>query len=489
MKSRKFIYLLMVTILVGSILAACGTPTPQTAAKVPTEAVEEPTEVMAEPTEAMEEPTEAMEEPTAEPAEPTEEEMVSNIDADPTGQTITFWHAMSSSPNLEGMTAVVDEFNATNEYGIMVEAVAQGSQSELETAVNGAIATGELPNLTMGFPNGLTLWHSLGVIGPLNDYIEDPLYGLSADELAAIYPGPYSSGTLPDGSQIGIPMHQSAQVIFYNHTWAQELGFEDPPATSDEFREQACAAAAANNADDNPDNDGTGGYVYFPDASMVSPWIWAFGGDYLNDAGDGYSLDNQTVIDVALFFKDLYDSGCTLFTPSFPNPEFAARQALFATSSTAGIPFQAAAMEDAGNDDEWGAIAYPGPDGNMVVDAFGQMIGIVETNPEQDLASWIFLRYLTSPETQSTWISYTGYFPSQSTTDVGSRPEEHPIWAGALELLPLGQAEPNLAAHGAVRGEIRDAFFAILDAPDEEAIVTILNDLDATAAELVAEVQ
>ncbi len=487
MKSRKFYYLMLVTLLVGSILAACGGPATQAPTTAPTEAMAEPTEVMAEPTEAMAEPTEAMEEPTA---EPTEEEMMSNIDADPTGQSITFWHAMSTGANLEGMTAVVDEFNATNEYGITVEAVAQGSQSELETAVNGAIATGELPNLTMGFPNGLTLWHSLGVIAPLNQYIEDPVYGWSEDELAAIYPGPYSSGTLPDGSQIGIPMHQSAQVIFYNHTWAQELGFDNPPATSAEFKEQACAAAAANNADDNPDNDGTGGYVYFPDASMVSPWIWAFDGDYVNAAGDAYDLNNQTVIDVALFFKDLVDSGCTLTTPSFPNPEFAARQALFATSSTAGIPFQAAAMEDAGNDDEWGAIPYVGPNGTQTVDAFGQMVGIVQTNPDQDLASWIFLRYLTSPETQSTWISYTGYFPSQSTTDVGTRPEDDPIWAGALALLPLGKAEPNLAAHGAVRNEIRDAFFAVVDeGATEDDVVNILNDLNDTAAELVAEMQ
>jgi D-xylose transport system substrate-binding protein len=411
------------------------------------------------------------------------------LDVDPTGQTVTFWHAMSSGANLEGITAVVDEFNASNEYGITVEQVSQGSQSDLETAVNGAIATGELPNLTQGFPNGLVLWNSLGVISPLNDLMADPNFGMSDEEVSAIFPGPISSGTLPDGSQVGIPMHQSAQVIFYNHTWAQELGFDGPPQTSEEFKEQACAAAAANLEDDDPNNDGTGGYVYFPDASMVSPWIWAFGGEYVNEAGDAYDLNNETVLEVALFFKDLFDNGCTLFTPSFPNPEFAARQALFATSSTAGIPFQRGAMEDAGNDDEWGTIAYPGPDGTQVVDAFGQMVGIVGTNPEQDLASWIFLRYLTSPETQAEWIGYTSYFPSQTTTDVGDLPEEDPIWAGALELLSLGKAEPNLAAHGAVRGQIRDAFFAILDAADEAEIQTILDDLNATAAETVADLQ
>ena len=284
-------------------------------------------------------------------------------------------------------------------------------------------------------------------------------------------------------------MHQSAQVIFYNQTWAEELGFDGPPATSEEFKEQACAAAAANLEDDDPDNDGTGGYVYFPDASMVSPWIWAFGGEYVNEAGDGYDLNNETVLEVALFFKDLFDNGCTLFTPSFPNPEFAARQALFATSSTAGIPFQRGAMEDAGNDDVWVTIPYVGPDGNPTVNAFGQLVGIVGTNPEQDLASWIFLRYLTSPETQADWISMTSYFPSQSSTDIGTLAEDDPVWATALELLPLGKAEPNLAAHGAVRGQIRDTFFAVLDAADADAIQALLDELNDMAAETVADLQ
>jgi len=261
MKSRRLLFASLALLLVAALLVSCGGDTP--------------------------------EEPVVEEAAPEEEEMAEEemaeeemVMPDLSGTNIVFWHAMSSGANLEGIDALVAEFNNSNEYGITVEAVAQGSQGELETAVNGAITTGELPNLTMGFPNGLSRWYGLGVVAALNDYIDGD-YGLSADELAAIYPGPYSSGTLADGTQIGIPMHQSAQVIFYNFTWAEELGFAGPPATSAEFKEQACAATEANNNDDDPDNDGTGGYVYFPDASMVSPWIWAFGGEYVTADGSG----------------------------------------------------------------------------------------------------------------------------------------------------------------------------------------------------------
>ncbi len=484
MPASKPYYRLIASLVLSALLAACATQTP-TAAPLPTDAAPAAPDAPA----ATDAPAPTDAPAATEPVAATEEAPPEDLAVDPTGQSIVFWHAMSSGANLEGIEQLVEEFNSTNEWDITVEQIAQGNQGELETAVNGAITTGELPNLTMGFANGLALWHSLGVIAPLNDYLADPNFGLSQAELDAIYPGPYSSGTLADGTQVGIPMHQSAQVLFYNHTWAQELGFDAPPATSAEFRDQACAAAAANNEDDNADNDGTGGFVYFPDASVVSAFVWAFGGDIVNEAGDAYDLNNQAVTDVAVFFKDLVDSGCTLSTPSFPNPEFAGRLALFASSSTAGIPFQVTAMEEAGNADEWGTIPFPGPDGTQVVNAFGQMIGVVQTNPEADLASWIFLRWLTSPESQSKWVATTGYFPSQTTTDVGTRPEDDALWGGAQELLPLGQAEPNIPAHGAVRGAIRDAFFAILEAPDEAGVSAVLDDLNDTAAELVAEIQ
>jgi len=460
MKHNKLNTILALATVTMLVLTACG----------PAAATEPPAPTSAPATAA----------PTAEP--------VTALEGDPNGQAITFWHAFSSGANLEGMTAIIDKFNAENEFGITVENVPQGSQGDLETALNGAITTGELPSITMGFPNGLARWYGLGVISALNPYIEDPIYGVDPAVWASIFPGPLSSGTLADGTQIGIPVNQSAQTLFYNFTWAEELGFDGPPATSAEFKEQACAAAAANLADDNPDNDDAG-YVIFNGASNVLPWIWAFGGTGLTADGSNYVLNDDASLQAALFLKDLVDSGCTLTTPSFPNPELANRMALFANSSTAGIPFQQAAFDDIGSTDVWGSAAVPGPDGTLVVNAFGQMAGIVTTNPDGDLASWIFLKYLTSPETQSLWVSMTGYFPTQSTTDLGSKPDDDPVWAQSYDLMQYGVAEPNLAAHGAVRGLIQGAFDAAMAAADAAAVQAILDQLQADAEDAVEETQ
>jgi multiple sugar transport system substrate-binding protein/sn-glycerol 3-phosphate transport system substrate-binding protein len=484
MSSKKITLLITLTVLITLLLGAC-----QQAPAATEEATEAPMEETEAPAEATEEPMEATEEPmeaTEEPMEATEEPMM-----DLSGVEVVFWHVWGAGSAAEGLTKIINDFNASNEWGITVVGVDQGRQGDLETAVNAGIASGDLPNISPGFPNSIATWYGAGAIATLNDYISSPVYGLTAEELAAIYPANLASGILADGSQVGIPIHQSENVIFYNITWARELGFDAPPATSAEFIEQACAATAFNNSDDNADNDGTGGLVHFPGASNIASWLFAFGGSFLTEDGTAYTMNTPEMLAVANFLNEMRDGGCYFATDSFPNPEFANRLALFTTSSTAGIPFQLAAMEDAGNADEWGLIPFPGPDGQLAVNAFGQLIGVFDHSPEENLAAWLWLRHFTSPEIQAEWITYSAYFPSQTTTDafLGDYIAANPIYATGLELSQYGQAEPNLASWGAVRGAIQDAFFAIQEATSEEEILQILADLQTTVDELLAESQ
>ena len=55
------------------------------------------------------------------------------------------------------------------------------------------------------------------------------------------------------------------EVVFYDQTWLEELGFEGAPSSPEEFKEMACAAADSK-------GDGTGGYIIRDDASAVAAW-------------------------------------------------------------------------------------------------------------------------------------------------------------------------------------------------------------------------
>lgn len=410
--------------------------------------------------------------------------------ASPEGTTVQFWHVYSDEPG-EGLQALVDEFNETNEYGITVEAFNQGNYSDVEDKINAGIQSGDLPDVVMAYTNALTDWYSVDSVVDLNPYINDEEYGLTEEELADIYPHLIDAGSTPDGAWIAYPMTQSANVLVYNFTWAEELGFANPPQTSAELKEVACAAAAAN-AEIGGDFAGTGGLVYYPSATNWLHFLYAFGGDELNDDRTAYDFTSQEAIDASMYILDLKENGCVWQTESYPNPEQGQRKALITMSSTAGAPYYEAAFEEANNDDVWGWIAAPGPDGQMAVDAFQQMLGVIPSTEEEELASWLFVKWLTSPEIQARWIKISGYYGTQSITEalLADYAEENPVWASGVELAAIGPSEPQtFPAWSAVRSAINDAAAELYNATSEDEVVAILEALTQTANDLVEEIQ
>jgi ABC-type glycerol-3-phosphate transport system substrate-binding protein len=478
---------MLLVFVLSTALAACQPAAPEVAEEP--EAAEEMEAAEEEVMEA-EEPAEAEEAEEPEEEVEPEPEMMGVKLSELAGTTVNFWHVWGTGDPAEGMTAVIDEFNASNEWGITVEAVDQGHYRDAEDAMNAAIQSGDVPNALVGYANAIAGWNMVGVIADLQPYVDDPDVGFSAEEIADFYQAAYNGGVTADGTRIALPLSQSANVIFYNKTWAQELGFDEAPQDAAEFKEQACAAAAANAADDNPDNDGTGGLVLYTGASNVFSWLFAFGDDGLTEDGTAYDFTAPAVEETAVFLKDLWDEGCAFPTESYPNPEFATRQALFTMSSSVGIPYQVAAFEEAGTTDEWEFIPFVGPDGQKAVNAFGQYVTLVDTTPVQNLATWLFLKYFTAPESQATWINASAYYPVRMSTEdlVKEYSEEHPQWLTGLKLLEYGQSEPNMASWGSVRRAVEDAFDAIIQGAKED-IPTLLEELDNTAAELKAEVE
>jgi multiple sugar transport system substrate-binding protein/sn-glycerol 3-phosphate transport system substrate-binding protein len=472
---KKFSILLAIVMLFSLVLAACGpTETPP--------AVEEPVveeAVVEEPVVEEPEEVEEVEEP-----EPVEE-------APPfEGVTVQFWHVYTDAPG-EALQALVDEFNDTNPYGITVNALDQGRYSDVEDKVNAGIQSGDLPDVVMAYTNALADWYSVGFIADLVPYIDDPEYGLNVEELADLYPHLKEAGSTPDGAWIAYPMTQSANVLVLNYTWAEELGFAELPATSAELKDLVCAAAAEN-TEKGGDFAGTGGMVFFPNATNWLHWLYAFGGNELNDARDAYDFTSQEAIDTTMFILDLKNEGCVWQTESYPNPEQAQRKAIITMSSTAGAPYYAAAFADESNADVWGWMAAPGPDGTLAVNAFQQMLGVIPSTQQREMASWLFIKWLTSPEIQARWIPASGYYGTQYTTEamMTDYAAENPVWASGVELAAIGPSEPQtFPAWSSVRRTLNDFAAELYNATSQAEVEEILARLTETANELVAEVQ
>jgi multiple sugar transport system substrate-binding protein/sn-glycerol 3-phosphate transport system substrate-binding protein len=462
------------------------------------EAMDEPTEEAMEE-EVMEEPTEeAMEEEEAmEPCAPAADGPLAGVD--PRGQTVVWWHNHSGSRE-ENMLPLLEQFNETNDCGITVEPQNQGSYNDIRDKVNASAAAGEQPAaLVVGYQNDQAFYQLNESLVDLNAYVDDAHWGLTPEERADFYPSFFDQSIHPvfDNQRLGFPPNRSMEVLFYNQTWLEELGFSGPPATPEEFREMSCAAAEAN-------GDGTGGYILRDDASSVAAWTYAFGGDVLTEDGTGYVYDGQATVDSMAFLKQLLDDGCAyFFTEGFPNPEFAARRAIFTQGSSSGIPFYAGDLatvaEEAGREvDEWGVAAIPHTTADPVQNIYGGDVMITSTTPEQQLAAWLFVKWFTSPEIQQEWAIISGYFPTrQSTSDLlADYKEENPQWGQAVDMLPYSYYEPQLISYQSVRDAAQAAFNQIMQLPEGwtvEDIQGVLAELTATTnelqEELMAEIQ
>jgi len=112
---------------------------------------------------------------------------------------------------------------------------------------------------------------------------------------------------------------------------------------------------------------------------------------------------------------------------------------------------------------------------------------VFQSTPERQIASWLFVRWLLSPENQARWIEVSGTLPTRASTtqELSRYASSHPQWATAVELLPYAQVEPSFPSWSVVRWAVSDVgtqVFRSYFVP--ERIPATLQLLDETAAEL-----
>jgi len=420
--------------------------------------------------------------PTSTPVpEATPTSVVSTLDILPEDLedvSIEFWHPWNFERRA-ALQVLIDKFNHENPWEIIVSAQSHGSV--LGQDIRDGIPSGVLPNLTVGYRSQLGAWERRGDrIIDLNIYIDDPVWGYPPEEQAD-FPPSFWEEDIVDGKRIGMPGYRSAMTLFYNQTWAEQLGFSAQPESPAEFKAQACAAAAS--------NDGTAGWLASLDSTTALSWLYAFGSDVA--VGDGYHISAPQSEDTLGFLKDLFVDGCAEFpeTP-YAHQAFAARQGLFLSSSLAGLPAQIAAFQEAGNLDDWLVLPFPAVDGDPILVTYGLSYVIFQGSPEEQLASWLFVRWMNQPAQQIEWLLTDYSFATRASTikSMDDFIDDVPQWGQAQDLIVYGRSEPSLASWFAARWAVQDAFDNLLwSSFSREQIPDLLAELDALLAEIHAQ--
>ncbi len=383
----------------------------------------------------------------------------------------------------------VDDFNQTNPWGIQVRAESSGSSmataQRLETPQPETVP----PDLIIAPSEHLLYWHTHGNrIRPLNDFLLNPQWGLS-EARRADFPLAFWQQDQAEGQQMGIPALRTPRVFFYNLTWASELGFSRPPESAEDFRQHACAAAQANNTDRTGSNDGSGGWIVDTDGWTIYAWLKSFG---LNNPLQGdparLSFNQPQTLQAAEFLRGMVDEGCAFFGRIPPEEAFATRRALYFSASLLDIPILTAAMQRLGSQDVWMALPFPVSDRPVVV-VGGLSYGILRSQPERELAAWLFIRWMTEPEVQADLLQAGGGYPLGAASAMLAQEamiKKYPAWGPTLQWIPIAQPLPVSGEWRFARFILEDAFWQALQYYVPVAqIPAALNQIDPTLREVI----
>ncbi len=349
---------------------------------------------------------------------------------------------------------LVKEFNGKNEWGIQVKAQHQVNFTNLYDVTTNSLPNSERPDMVIALPEHALEWNENRLVTDLTPYVQDPVYGMDARDIPFVF---WNQDEVAD-VRVAVPAQRTARFLLWNETWAGELGFDASPAAPDDFKQQACRAQQSMLKDEAPQNDSTGGWYVDTEPMTAYAWLLAFEGGVLE--GNGYHFLTPNNIESFKFLRELSEQTCAWQSAQVDAiTAFTSRQALFITASLQDLPAVARAFAAAKSRDDWKVIAFPGANDDALV-VYGSSYVVLDSTDEEELASWLFIRWLLENEQDARFVEATHLFPLRTSTLelLGDYKKTHPQWAEAVDLLPKGELQPQLASWRKVKIMLGDGF-------------------------------
>lgn len=372
---------------------------------------------------------------------------------------IEFWHAMSSTQE-EELTALTDEFNETNEYGITVKLVNQGNYSDLSTKLTASAASDTLPDLAQTYNNWMTDY--IDKVVPLDDFIE--AYMPDYDDIIESYRDEVSEF----GFVSGMPFNKSTYVYFYNKTMFDELGIEAPKTWED----MATVGAAVLEGKGIP-AFGVDDLAGFLEASLLQD-----GAEYIDETGALF--DNDKGLETLTYIMDLYNNGYArlIGEDGYFSTVLSNQLVGGYIGSVTGVSYITA--------DGWELGVAPLPSNETsAANQAGTNIAMFSTDENKQLAGFAYMMYLTSTEATTEWAEVTGYLPVRVSAYESDEYQEFmandPTATAAYAQADYFFASKNFDGSYAVRSDVNSTLEdLILDGADgQTALDTLVEAINS----------
>lgn len=322
------------------------------------------------------------------------------------GTEITFWHSMGGV-NGQAIDELVRRFNNGNTYGITVNAQYQGEYDDSLNKLKSAQIGNMGADLVQVYEIGTRFMIESGWIVPMQFMIDEDNYDMSAIEpnLSAYY-------TIND-ELYSMPFNSSTPLMYYNKDMFDAANIKDIPDSLEGIGKIGGQLLKDGKADE---VISMGIYGWFFEQFIGKQGLeYANNGNGRKEAATGVVFgENNAAKNILTAWKKLADAG---YAPNVGRggdaglADFSSGKAAITLGSTASLK---QILQDVDGKFEVGTAYFPkiSPDDVGGVSIGGASLWALDNQDAKKMrATWEFVKFLISAESQAYWNAETGYFP------------------------------------------------------------------------------
>ncbi len=358
------------------------------------------------------------------------------------------------------------------------------------------ISTNTTPNVCITYPDHIATYRTgTNVVVPLDELFTHEKYGLGGSDVR--FDSPSADEIIPqflgecviDGTHYALPFMRSTEACYINKTYVEALGFPLPDVLTWDFVWEVAEAATEKNADGTFKINGQNvmlPFIYKSTDNMMIQMLRQKGADYSTDAGD-ILIFNDTTEELLYTIAEHAETGAftTFKISSYPANFLNAGQCIFAVDSTAGATWMGtdAPLSDISEENlvrfETAVRAIPqfDPDDPQMISQGPSVCMFNKGDPQEVLASWLFMQYLLTNDVQIAYSGTEGYVPVTSKAQESSEYQDY-----------LSRSGEDNAHYYSVK---LDAAKLLLDHTDDTFVTPVFNgsaSLRSAAGQLIENV-
>ncbi len=295
------------------------------------------------------------------------------------------------------------------------------------------IPTNTVPNVCITYPDHIaTYLTGRNIVVPLDELFDNEKYGLGASEVR--FDSPKSDEIIPqflneckfDGHYYALPYMRSTEACYINKTYVEKLGFTVPDVLTWDFIWKVSDAATAKDSEGNYIVNGQKvliPFIYKSSDNMMIQMLKQQDAGYSNNDADVLIFNDTTENMLYEIAKHVENGVFSTFKISgYPANYLNAGQCIFAIDSTAGATWMGseAPLLDISEENivNFETVVRTVPQFNeedpKMISQGPSVCIFNKEDPQEVVASWLFMQYLLTNNVQVAYSKTEGYVPVTS---------------------------------------------------------------------------